>query len=53
MFELHAVMAENARRSSQNTSTVMEALLVNTYNIPNKNIILLLPLPIKYYEIFQ
>lgn len=29
MFELHAVMAEDARRSSQNTSTVMEALLVS------------------------
>lgn len=29
MFELHAVMAENARRSNQDTSTVMEALLVN------------------------
>jgi hypothetical protein len=29
MFELHAVMAEDARRSSQNTGTVMEALLVS------------------------
>lgn len=29
MFELHAVMAEDARRSNQDTNTVMEALLVN------------------------
>lgn len=31
MFELHAVMAEDARRSSQDTNSVMEALLVNFY----------------------
>lgn len=28
MFELHAVMAEGARRSSQDNAAVMEALLV-------------------------
>lgn len=31
MFELHAVMAEDARRLSQNPTAVMEILLVNVY----------------------
>lgn len=29
MFELHAIMAEDARRSQQDTNVVMEALLVS------------------------
>lgn len=31
MFELHAVMAEDARRSSQDNNFVMEALLVSFF----------------------
>lgn len=31
MFDLHAVMAEEARRSGQDTNSVMEALLVSVY----------------------
>lgn len=31
MFELHAVMAEEARRCNQDTNAVMESLLVNSF----------------------